>query len=252
VAPRSGARRVARCGAQSATHLEHGSRDQGYRSRCSLNPWLPSLHRSAVPHRHFFMIRTVIFTLLTAIPVFGQSTVSIEVSAHAGVPLNHTLEQAFCCTTGVGFIHYEPDDASYLAGLSAGVVLRDRIHISFGAMYMPVSFKSVGTSCCPLSHPEARVHGTSWEFPLLADYRWLHGSLRPFSGGGVVLHNRTTGGSNQSPAPVISGGLEWINGRFALRPEFRYIHYPREPGSDVAVGRPATQLQLMVGFTYRR
>src|SRR5436190_2682114 len=111
----------------------------------------------------------IVITLLTVVPGFGQTPISIEVSTHAGVPLNHTLNQAFCCTTAAGFIHYEPDDASYLAGLSAGVLLHDRVNIAFGAMYMPVSFRSIGTSCCPISHPETSEHGSSWEFPLLAD-----------------------------------------------------------------------------------
>jgi hypothetical protein len=84
------------------------------------------------------------------------------------------------------FVSYRPDNARYVAGLSAGIVIRDRIRVTFGAMYMPVSFVGRGTTCSPISHPESRAHGTSWEFPVLGDYRWLRGPVRLFSGGGLI------------------------------------------------------------------
>jgi hypothetical protein len=193
-----------------------------------------------------------ILIVLGAPPVFSQSAVGFDMTLHAGVPLNDTLQPAFCCTTAAGFISHETDSASYLAGLSAGVLLRDRIQVTFGAVYIPVSFRTIGTTCCPIRNPVSPRRGTSWEFPLLGDYRWLSGSFRPFTGGGLVLANRTTGGKNQSPSPVLNGGVEWSKNRILVRPELRYIHFPADPGSDIAVGRPRTQLQFLVGVGLRR
>ena len=187
--------------------------------------------------------------LLGGIPAFAQKPVQIEVSAYGGVPLNYTLTQAFCCTTATQFVAYQPDDASYVLGLSSGVVLYDRVHVTFGATYMPVSFVWIGFA--PTAPGNVPVHGTSWDFPLLADYRWLKGSVRPFSGGGVVVHSRITEGPNQVPALVISGGVEWVHPHFAIRPEFRYSYFPDESGSDVHVQRPPHQYQVLVGFTFR-
>jgi hypothetical protein len=199
-----------------------------------------------------YLLWICILTAVAVIPTFAQRPVSIEVGAYGGVPLNHTLQNNFCCTTAIAFFRYETQDASYATGASAGVVLYDRIHVSFGAMYMPVSFRSIGTTCCPLSHPITTTHGTSWEFPLLGDYRWLSGAVRPFSGGGLVVRNRISGGDDQAPAPVISGGVELLVRRsFVLRPEFRYIHYAEELGPNGSVGRPSTQTQFLIGVAYR-
>jgi hypothetical protein len=189
------------------------------------------------------------FILLGAIPAFAQGPFQIEVSAYGGVPLNSTLTQAFCCTTATGFVAYQPENAHYVVGLSSGVVISDRLHVTFGATYLPVSFIRIGfTPTATLNEP---AHGTSWDFPLLADYRWLKGSVRPYSGGGLVVLSRVTEGPNQALAPVITGGVEWVHRTFAIRPEFRYIHFPDGSGSDVHVQRPQNQYQVLVGFAFR-
>jgi hypothetical protein len=198
-----------------------------------------------------YLLSVCIVVALSVIPTFGQRPVNIEVSAYGGVPLDHTLQDNFCCTTAAAFFHHETKDASYVTGVSAGVVLYDHIHVSLGAMYMPVSFRSIGTTCCPLAYPVTSTHGTSWEFPLLGDYRWLRGAVRPFSGGGVVVGNRISGGDDQAPAPVISAGVEWVRHSFVIRPEFRYLHYPEAIGPNHSVGRPSTQTQFLIGFMYR-
>ena len=189
---------------------------------------------------------------LGRIPALAQGSIQIEASAHGGVPLYDSLRSAFCCTTAAAFITNEPDDSKYVAGFSAGVMIHDRIHVSFGAMYMPVAFVTRGTTCCPISHPEFTTHGTSWDFPLLADYRWLKGSVRPFSGGGLIILSRTSQGPDQTPAPVVSGGVEWVHQAFVIRPEVRYIHYKDQSASDVAVQRPPHQVQVLLGFTFRK
>ncbi len=198
-----------------------------------------------------YLLRVCIVAALAVIPTFAQRPVKIEVGAYGGAPLNHTLQSNFCCTTAAAFFRYETEDASYITGLSAGVVLHDRVHVAFGAMYMPVAFRSIDTTCCPIANPTTSRHGTSWEFPLLGDYRWLSGAVRPFSGGGLVIDNRISGGDNQTPAPVVSGGVEWLRHSFVIRPELRYIHYPEHRGPNASVGRPGTQMQILIGVTYR-
>lgn len=59
-----------------------------------------------------------IAAVLCCVPAFAQESFNVEFGAHAGMPLNHTLESAYCCTTGTAFISYQPSDASYLVGVS--------------------------------------------------------------------------------------------------------------------------------------
>src|SRR5688572_28388804 len=92
--------------------------------------------------------------VLGVTPALAQAPLQIEGAAYLGVPLTDTLAQAFCCTTAASFVSYRPNDANYVAGFSAGYVLRDRIRVTVGAMYTPVSFVARGTTCCPISNPE--------------------------------------------------------------------------------------------------
>ena len=67
-----------------------------------------------------------------------------------------------------------------------------------------------------------------------------------------MLHNRISGGDDQGPAPVVTGGVEFLLRRsFVIRPEFRYIHFPEEFGPNSSVGRPSTQTQFLIGVAYR-
>src|SRR5688572_12974861 len=155
-----------------------------------------------------YLLRASVVVVLVVVPSFAQTPVQIEAGGYGGVPLNSTLQQTFCCTTATAFVHYETEDASYITGLSAGVELYDRVHVAFGTMYMPVSFRRISTTCCPIANPTTTTHGTSWELPSVMDYRWLSGAARPFSGGRLVLHNRISGGDYQAAALVVSGGVE--------------------------------------------
>jgi len=201
------------------------------------------------------LLRTTGLILFVAIAAHAQSPFQIEVVSHGGIPLNDTLQPATLPgASSAGFVSNRTERASYLTGVSAGALIRDRLHLAFGAMYMPVSFSRTGTTCCPVSTAvTTHRRGTSWEFPLLASYRWGTRNLRPFSGGGLVLYNRTTGGENQAPAPVLSGGVELSKDSLVIRPELRYIHYPDfSSSSGLPVGRPSNQLQLLIGVGFRK
>lgn len=191
------------------------------------------------------LVRAIGLILFVSIATHAQG-LQIEVVGHGGIPLNDTL-QPEQSSGGAGlFVRRKTDRAAYMTGVSAGVVIRDRLHLAFGAMYMPVSFTTT------VSTATGHTPGTSWEFPLIADYRWGSGVLRPFSGGGFVLYNRTTAGENQAPAPVLSGGIELSKISLVIRPELRYIHYPDSSRSSVSVGRPSNQFQLLIGIGFRK
>jgi len=198
-----------------------------------------------------YLLRTAALILFAAIAAHAESPLQIEVIDHGGIPLNDTLRNATSVGSAANFVHIQTDRAPYITGVSAGVLLRDRLHVAFGAVYMPVSYTWGGQTCCPVSWAEAHTRGTSWEFPLLGHYRWGSGDLRPLSGGGFVLHNRTSGVNKQPLAPVVSGGVEWSRGLMAIRPELRYVHFPyRYVG--IGIDRPPNQFQLLIGVGFRK
>jgi hypothetical protein len=220
--------------------LRPGDRRRGIRQRTSYN-------FSSMKHA---LGRCLALVLLMPAFAMAQNPVAIEVTAYAGVPIGSTLESNICCSTAM-FVQHELDAAGYAGGLAAGVLLYDRVRIELGAVYMPVSFRIVRTECCPVSRPVSSRRGASWELPLLAAYRWRVGALRPFAGGGLVVHNTTSYGRSQAPAPAFNWGVEWGRSRFAIRPEFRFIHYPQSSSSAQDVGRPSFQAQFLFGFSFR-
>jgi hypothetical protein len=191
------------------------------------------------------------FVFLVPCKLFAQDRPSFEIGAFAGRPLNNVVQSNICCLASA-FSSQQMDRTEYLLGLSAGVVLYDRLRLEFGATYMPISFRTTIARCCPLSNPTFATHGTAWEFPIIAAYRWMHGSIRPFSGGGWVIHNITSTTAAQSPAPLVAGGVEWVHGRLSFRPTFRYIHYPQYASStNQAIGRPSNQSEVLLGASFR-
>jgi hypothetical protein len=198
----------------------------------------------------------LLFLLLAPLNLPAQNVTSLEITAYAGRPLNKVV-QSNIPSSAAPYFSQEIDSQSYLLGLSAGVTVRDRWRIEFGATYMPISFRTTAITGLPLPPPFLRTtttptHGTAWEMPASGVYRWMSGSIRPFSGGGLVVWNRTTTGVSQSPAPMVRGGIEWNHGRISIRPEFRYIHFPQKDTSTTwSLGRPATQTQILLGFAVR-
>jgi len=200
----------------------------------------------------FKPVSCLLFLCLVPFSLLAQDRTSFEITASVGRPLNNVVQSNICCSASI-FSSQQMDRTEYLASASAGVVFLDRWRVEFGATYMPISFHTTTTTCCPLIHPTSSTHGTAWEFPLLASYRWMQGSIRPFTGGGMVVHNVTsTLTQSQSPAPTVTGGVEWIRRRMSLRPEFRYIHYPQnESSTNQDIGRPSHQTQFLIGVSFR-
>jgi hypothetical protein len=116
------------------------------------------------------------------------------------------------------------------------------------------------------------VKGHSWEYPLVATYKFGTGKVRPFAGGGMNLGGTTTrtstdentvtttnppvttiteGTTSQSlpDAYHIIGGMEWRFPVFSVRPEFRYTHWSADAASGSLVANKPHQFEVVVGFT---
>jgi hypothetical protein len=194
----------------------------------------------------------LVLVLLAAPALFAQDPVQFEVTLFGGLPITNTIKSNICCS-GAVFGSEQVRASPYLAGGSAGVLLNDRIRIDFGAVYLPYSYDSTVTFCCPVTRPTTTRRGHAWEMPLLAAYRWKYGSLRPFAGGGFVLFSELSPATgNESSGPVIRGGFDWEFSRLSIRPEFRLIHFG-QAGSSVnqSISRTSVQLEALIGVSFR-
>jgi len=96
-----------------------------------------------------YILLAAMLLLLTG-DLFGQRAPAIEVSVLAGVPLD-VVQSNICCSTA-SFVHQEVS-SNYVAGASFGVLLTEKWRVELGASYMPFSYRTTGTTCCPISHP---------------------------------------------------------------------------------------------------
>jgi hypothetical protein len=89
----------------------------------------------------------------------------------------------------------------------------------------------------------------TWEFPVLAKYRFQGGRWRPFLESGASF--RTSGnlnGANPSKYGFVAGaGAETALGRFRISPEVRYIRWAADTSSN-PVSR-ADQVELLTSFS---
>jgi hypothetical protein len=91
---------------------------------------------------------------------------------------------------------------------------------------------------------------TTWEFPVLAKYRFRWRSWRPFLEAGPSF--RTAGnlnGTNPSHYGVAAGaGAETRLGRFRIAPEIRYIRWAEDTNSLGAITR-SDQVEVLTSFS---
>lgn len=211
----------------------------------------------------------LIFAHTTA--AVGQSPVSFEFGIRAGVPLMKNLRPStFTCCGAISISTSEKP--LYTVGPTFGAILYDRISVQFEALYKPVEsrFSLFPSSSTFTSSSTSR--GSSWEFPLLFNYRFLRGPMRPYGGVGIVVgemvstvsesqtKNSITGTETHSqgadsrffgqvPASIVDAGFEWTISYLIVRPEVRFSRWSHNQ-PNVAF-RSAKQFEFLIGFSFR-
>jgi hypothetical protein len=164
----------------------------------------------------------------------------IELGAIVGLPLTARFRST----------QYYPVDerASYLAGFATQVSVAGRIWIEGDAIYKPL----LGTN------PPFSV--LTWQFPVLAKYRWVAGKWRPFAEAGPSF--RLAGnlnGYNPSRVGATAGaGVERRWRGLGLAPAVRYTrwttdadYYHVPPGYHYYYARTNTNaVEVVAGVTF--
>jgi hypothetical protein len=221
--------------------------------------------------RYLITLFGFVSVLAHAIDGTAQRPLNFEVGFRSGVPFTNLLSSRL---TGVAaaFSSATFVKPGFSVGPTFGVILHDQIAIEFDAIYRPIRF--FGSSRTgPTLQSLSTTRGSSWEFPLLVNYRFFRRPIRPFGGGGILVgatldgttETRTldlqtgvesfsTGpfrGSveNLGPALVVSGGLEWRNSRFLIRPELRYTRRP-DASQNTFLFRAPNQFEYLIGFSF--
>jgi len=201
----------------------------------------------------------------------AQPPVNIEIGFRAGVPFTESLTSRLTGSAAF-FSSTSFVKPGFTLGPTLGMIYHDQLEVEFDAIYTPI--RIFGSSTLgPSLQSSSTTRGSSWEFPLLVNYRFLRRPIRPFGGGGIVLgatlkgttetrtlDSRTglesvSSGSfresamNQGAALVINGGLEWRNSRLLIRPELRYTHRSDADQNTFPLRAP-NQFEYLIGLSF--
>ena len=217
--------------------------------------------------RRFWILLTAL--LGTTAITFGQQRLTFEFGLRAGVPAKKILESRFTGIPGVFTFQQSFEKSSFTVGPTFGAVLYDRILVQLDALYKPVRFSTDETT--PVAAISTSTRGGSWEFPLVFDYYFRRGALRPYAGGGGIVSQTLSGttesratffntartdrtysqfrsSDNQFPAYIANAGVEWNRYRVVIRPEVRYTRWDN---TKTEPRRRRDQVEFLIGFSVR-
>lgn len=136
----------------------------------------------------------------------------------------------------------------YIGGGMLEYKLPKNWSIEVDALYHPLRFDE-NHYAGGVFHNAQPLPVVTWEFPVLAKYRFHGGSWIPFLEGGATF--RTAGnlnGTNPSHYGAVAGaGAETRLGRFRIAPEVRYIRWAEDTSSN-PVSR-SDQVELLTSFS---
>ena len=196
----------------------------------------------------------------------AQRRVEFEFGVRAGLPINNPLESGFTGIPGVSVVKESIEKPGFVAGPTFGVVLYDRLIAQFDSLYKPV--RVVNDTTTTVAAFTGTTRGGLWEFPLVFDYRFFNGPVRPYAGAGMVLGQLVSATTEtrgaftetgreihshnqfflirQFPAYVVNAGLEWNASHLRIRPEVRYTRWDDGVGSPK---RNQNQFEFLIGFS---
>ncbi len=145
------------------------------------------------------------------------------------------------------------DAGGYLIGPTAEVRIHRGFSFAADALYKPLHYEMSATFYPDGSIGYAPATVVTWQFPLLARYRFATGAIRPFLEGGPSF--RTAGNlnaTNPSNRGLSLGmGLEAKWGATSIAPSARYTRWAKDryPWSHDVQTKP-DQLEFMIRLTW--
>jgi hypothetical protein len=189
-------------------------------------------------------------------PVLAQQRLELLFGVRLGIPLT----DSFTTGTPGRFVGETVDRVPASIGPTFEAILYNRVLVQLDAMYK--SFRG-SENFNPPTGTTFNLRAASFEFPLVADYLFTKGTLRPYAGIGAVAAHIINGTIEtglttspfegqlllrpQLPAYVANAGLEWDRSRFALRPEIRYTKWSMDQGFHMV----ENQVEISVGLSLR-
>jgi hypothetical protein len=190
-----------------------------------------------------------------------------------GVPLTAFFDTATVAIRG-GIVGYSSDTRRYTFGPVVEWRLTGHAGMELNALYRRFGYhRAENTSVSGVTTISSLTsRGTSWDFPVLAKYRW-QSRVTPFVSAGFALRYmrpgrtrgvstvQTSNGTITTPVDTDEGaplfipgaaaaiGVEFGRGRVRLIPEFRYTRWRNTTITDV-LHVAANQAEFLVGLLF--
>jgi hypothetical protein len=189
------------------------------------------------------MLRILLFLSITAASLLAQP---VNFGLKAGVPLTDALS-----ASSSGPVQYIENTHRYTIGPYVEFHLPARLAIEVDALYRSYDFRRVVPA-----EPGQGVG--SWEFPVLAKYRFLGGPIRPYIEGGPAFSRLTDVAEvaelnhHNNFGIVLGGGVELHLGLFRITPELRYEGWTlRDISSPLgSLNSNRNQVSFLVGIGF--
>lgn len=186
-------------------------------------------------------LQGLLFSFLLTPLSFGGQVFSVGVKA--GLPFT----DAFSNFTSGSYSSFS-NSKNYIVGPMVELRLPLGISVEADALYRPLSFNAQRPTSVQ------NTDFSSWEFPVLAKYRFPIPVVKPYVEAGPSF--RTVGGQfngNFSNAGFTAGaGVELRLARFRIGPEIRYTHWGADATNAPVLGFSSNQNQgeFLVGFSF--
>ncbi len=190
-----------------------------------------------------------VFLSLLAPLAFGQQ---VYLGVVAGGYANADFDARYIPQPGYTPTVFDSDSGGYVIGPSVDVHLFPRFSIGAEALYKPLHYRNAVTFSSEgavLGFAPATV--VTWQFPILARYRFSLGRLRPFLEGGPSF--RTAGNLNSSDPShfgVTAGtGAEVIWRTLTIAPKIRYTRWAEDTW-PTGIRTRSDQVEFLTTFSY--
>jgi len=178
---------------------------------------------------------------------FGQN-VSIGIVGGAGLTDDFRREVLPAFQGFPGEINYSTPKR-YIAGAMVELGLASHFSLEVDGLYRPLGYTFAGIEPNGTLNSVSPATVVTWEFPVLAKYRFAFRGLRPFVEAGPSF--RTTGNlnsANPSHYGVTAGlGVEMHAHSLNVAPAVRYTHWAADPVQSVQT--IPNQLEFLGGFS---
>lgn len=193
----------------------------------------------------------LLFALLTAFSAHLQAQkLYLGVMGGAGLTDGFKDRRFYYRNLSYPDIVFFTDSKDYILGATAEVQFNSNFSVEGDALFRKLHLTFAGVLPDGTLNSVSPNSAITWEFPILAKYRFGHARFRPFLEAGPSF--RTAGnlnGSRPSHHGVTAGaGVETTYRGIRIAPVLRYTRWARDTPAPRPQSKP-DQLEMLVGFS---